>query len=247
MDSSCSIESICGDHFQQWAADLWWMSPPCQPYTRRGCRRDTADPRAQSLLALLEHIKRFRPAYVALENVVGFADSKAHDATKSVLESCGYYCGHCVLCPTQFGLPNRRPRFYLIANRDQPVAWRAIDFQHRSLASLLDSQVDDSLFVPAQFVADYLPALNLVRACERQSVTNCFTSAYGRSHADSGSLLVTQQGVRRFSPAEILRLLGFPAAYRLPSALPLERAWSLVGNSLSVPVVRHVLSSILPA
>ena len=38
-------------------ANLWWMSPPCQPYTLRGNRRDVADPRAQSLLRMIDLIE----------------------------------------------------------------------------------------------------------------------------------------------------------------------------------------------
>jgi hypothetical protein len=60
----------------------------------------------------------------------------------------------------------------------------------------------------------------------------------------SGSYLRTPTGLRRFSPNEILRLLGFPETYSLPPDLPLQAAWHLVGNSLSVPAARHVLSAI---
>ncbi len=30
------IEFLPREQFQAWRADLWWMSPPCQPFTRRG-------------------------------------------------------------------------------------------------------------------------------------------------------------------------------------------------------------------
>ena len=40
------------------------------------------------------------------------------------------------------------------------------------------------------------------------------------------------------------RLLGFPTDYRLPADLPLAYAWRLVGNSLSVDVVRQVLAAV---
>jgi hypothetical protein len=43
---------------------------------------------------------------------------------------------------------------------------------------------------------------------------------------------------------EILRLLGFPPDFGLPPELSTQVAWRLVGNSLSVPAVRYVLSAI---
>ena len=82
-------------------------------------------------------------------------------------------------------------------------------------------------------------------AGDPSAVTSCFTSAYGRSPVRAGSYLREADGrIRRFSPPEILRLLGFREMFQLPVALSYARAWPLVGNSLSVPAVRHVLACI---
>ena len=52
------------------------------------------------------------------------------------------------------------------------------------------------------------------------------------------------EGVRRFPPSEILRLLGFPPSFQLPEALPRRKAWQLAGNSLSLAAVRVVLGTV---
>ena len=57
----------------------------------------------------------------------------------------------------------------------------------------------------------------------------------------SGSFLETVQGVRRFSPTEVARLLGLPAAFRFPDAVPLEKRYKLLGNGLCIPVAAWVL------
>jgi site-specific DNA-cytosine methylase len=109
--------------------------------------------------------------------------------------------------------------------------------------------------VDPELVRRYRQALDVVHPDEPGAVSACFTAAYGRSPVRSGSYLALngsegpripsgQPRLRRFSPAEVLRLLGFPATYRLPPELPREKAWPLVGNSLSVPAVRRVLSSL---
>ena len=90
----------------------------------------------------------------------------------------------------------------------------------------------------------YRGALHVIDPGDPRAVAHCFTSAYGRSPVRSGSYLATKTGVRRFSPAEILRLLGFPESFRLPPELGLEGAWRLVGNSLSIDAVRWVLGTI---
>ena len=114
----------------------------------------------------------------------------------------------------------------------------------RPLASHLDPDPADELWPASDLVERYRHALDLVEPDDPAAVTACFTAAYGRSPVRSGSYLVTPHGPRRFSPTEILRLLGFPGDYRLPPGLSLAAAWRLVGNSLSVDVVGNVLAKV---
>src|SRR5688500_15108312 len=107
------IETLPADLLRAWGADLWWLSPPCQPYTRRGAQRDVDDPRARSLLTLIERMADLRPRGVALENVPAFASSRACHRLREMLDGCGYEVREQVLCPTQIGVPMRRERFYL--------------------------------------------------------------------------------------------------------------------------------------
>ena len=63
--------NICGLRAQQldaYAADLWLLAPPCQPYTRCGLQRGSDDPRAKSLLHLLALLPQLQasPSAVAL-------------------------------------------------------------------------------------------------------------------------------------------------------------------------------------
>ena len=71
------IASLSDQEFREFGADLWWMSPPCQPFTRRGNRQDIDDPRAQPMLRVFDAIANIRPTRIALENVVGFENSRA--------------------------------------------------------------------------------------------------------------------------------------------------------------------------
>ncbi len=241
-----TIEALGAGELARWRADLWWLSPPCQPFTRRGLRRDDADPRSASLLHLIELLDQAPPAALALENVPGFAGSRTHARLRATLDRLGYRVAERLLCPSELGVPCRRRRFYLLASRrpllEPPAERRA----RRPLAAYLDRRPQPGLWPAAELVDRYRHALDRVDPGDPAAVAACFTSAYGRSPVRSGSYLVTPRGLRRFSPAEILRLLGFPAGYSLPPELPLATAWRLVGNSLSVDAVREVLAA-LPA
>ncbi len=249
------LEKISVAELAAFAADLWWLSPPCQPYCIRGARRDLDDPRARSILSLLEILGGLAdsdlPIHLALENVEGFAGSQAHGRLLALLDSRGFQVRERRLCPTELGIPSRRPRYYLIASRlpftpqtDKPHALR------RPLADYLEpdpqSEFLDSLRLPSHILTKFGSGLRILDPGDPAAYTTCFTSSYGKSVMRSGSYLRYGDGTRYFAPEEIARLLHFPDNFRFPARLPVRRKWRLVGNSLSVAAVREVLGA-LPA
>ncbi len=239
------VESVPIEQLRQWEADLWWMSPPCQPFTRRGLKRDLDDPRAETLIATLERVAEVRPTYFAFENVPGFKASRGHELLLSTLDRAGYReVQEHILCPTEFGVPNRRRRYYLVASRGALAPLQPMPATIRKLREYLDADPDPALAVDPDVIESYSGALDIVETDDPAAITSCFTSAYGRSLVRSGSYLATESGIRRFSPAEILRLLGFPDDYSLPADLPIKNGWRLAGNSLSVTVVQSLLSTV---
>eukprot|EP00611_Tribonema_gayanum_P010706 TRINITY_DN2077_c0_g1_i1.p1 TRINITY_DN2077_c0_g1~~TRINITY_DN2077_c0_g1_i1.p1 ORF type:complete len:179 (-),score=26.19 TRINITY_DN2077_c0_g1_i1:984-1520(-) len=93
-------------------SDLWLLSPPCQPYTRIGLQRDTADPRSRSFLHLMELLQGMEacPQRLMLENVQGFEGSDTCGRLMEVLALRGYEVHQFLLSPTQLGIPNTRTR-----------------------------------------------------------------------------------------------------------------------------------------
>jgi DNA (cytosine-5)-methyltransferase 1 len=245
-----TIESLPTSFFQEVQADLWWLSPPCQPFTRRGERRDLDDARCESFVHVVRQIDHLVPKYVALENVPEFAGSRAHTLLRETLDRRGYRVLETVVCPSELGLPNRRRRFYLVAGQTPLLIWPPLadavhDADHCTLRELLDPEPDQALVVEPAIVERYAQTMDFVDADDPAAMTSCFTAAYGRSPVRSGSYLRDRAGaVRRFSPGEILRLLGFGRSYTLPEGLAARQAWPLVGNSLSIPAVRRVLAAI---
>lgn len=224
-------------------AQLWWASPPCQPFTKRGLRRDLDDPRTAGLVALCRHVAVARPAAVAIENVPGFAGSQAHGLLVGTLEREGYEVEEIELCPTELGFPNRRPRWYLVAGRDGlPAAVATPEVRPRPLDDFLDPQDASDLLVPPEVVARFHRAMRVVSRGDLSAVAPTFTSGYATSPVQAGGFLATPNGPRRFSPGEILRLLGFPASFTLPREWSRRTQWRLAGNSLSIPAVRNRLA-----
>ena len=91
----------------------------------------------------------------------------------------------------------------------------------------------------------YEPVLNIVDPDVSGAYIICFTSGYRRCRSAGGSLLKIKDRVRFFSPAEILSLLGFTRDYKIPDTVPIEAAYRLVGNSVDVRAINHLLGEVL--
>ncbi len=226
-------------------ADLWWLSPPCEPYTTRGARRDLDDNRARSLLVLLDLVAALRPRHVALENVAGFATSRARERTLQVLAAAGYHVREHLRCPSDLGVPMRRPRYYLTASRAPIPPMAPAPAEPRPLADLLDPAPDPGVTVPPEFAARHARAFHVVDAADPGAVASCFGSSYGHACHGAGSVIQGPEGPRFFSPAEMARLLGLPEPFLFPPDLPLASRWRLLGNSLAVPIVRQIVEPLL--
>lgn len=106
----------------QGKVDLIAGGPPCQGFSLNGLRRHD-DPRSQMVEVYLDYVKLIKPRLVLLENVVGFC-SMPHKTggtyssyvTKK-LEKLGYHVSSDILRASDWGVPQRRPRFVLIAIR----------------------------------------------------------------------------------------------------------------------------------
>lgn len=103
--------------------DLLAGGPPCQGFSAAG-RRKRDDPRNHLFQAYLELVRLVRPKLVLLENVRGFtADFKTSGTTPGTLNFAAalrqglhtdYDLEAAVLRAVDFGVPQVRPRFFLV-------------------------------------------------------------------------------------------------------------------------------------
>jgi DNA (cytosine-5)-methyltransferase 1 len=247
-----NLENVTAEELQVFGAAFWWLSPPCQPNTMRGAGRDVEDPRALSFRRILDVMARMNedclPSHLAMENVEGFTRSEMRKRLVDLLSRRGFQILECILCPTELGVPMRRPRYYLMASRGRlapPVV--VVDSPLLPLGEYLDggegNGIPEELHVAGDVLARFGKGFRILDPKDPQAYTTCFTSGYGRSLMHSGSYLQCEAGVRRFAPEEIVRLLHFPEEFRFPNGMTLRKKWHLVGNSLSVAAVRKVLEA----
>ena len=97
--------------------DIFVLSPPCQPFTRQGLKGDSSDHRTDSFFHLMELMLQMAhlPKYLMVENVEGFQNSRTRNRFTEILEQLGFAYQEFLLSPVQFGIPNSRLRYYLLA------------------------------------------------------------------------------------------------------------------------------------
>ncbi|KAL1940625.1 hypothetical protein VTO73DRAFT_8060 [Trametes versicolor] len=116
------ISSLEATDFAQLDADLWLLSPSCQPYTvLNPLAKGAEDPRAKSFIRLMETVLpelvrlQKHPQKLLIENVAGFESSSTRERLVANLRALGYTTLELLLTPLQFGIPNSRLRYYLLA------------------------------------------------------------------------------------------------------------------------------------
>ena len=100
---------------------LFSACAPCQPFTKQNTIRHADDERAPLLLHFLRFVEAFTPEYVFAENVPGIQRVSAADgplmAFLARLDHLGYHTACGIVASQDYGVPQQRRRFVLLATR----------------------------------------------------------------------------------------------------------------------------------
>lgn len=198
---------------------MFVMSPPCQPFTRQGIRKDDLDPRSESVLHLFDIFSQLSemPHYFLLENVQGFELSNTRNKIMQFFIKHQYHVAEFLINSNQLGIPNSRLRYYLLA-RLQPFP-EAVQSVLDDNQDFLSSIPGFELPLPTKPLSEYLEAeppgyelsdkflskwgwvLDLVTPSSTRSC--CFTKGYSVKAEGSGSVLQQSpdlsESIRQFS------------------------------------------------
>ncbi|ORY96934.1 S-adenosyl-L-methionine-dependent methyltransferase [Syncephalastrum racemosum] len=208
--SNKTIERLTAKDLDKYQAEAWLLSPPCQPYTQGGRQMDLDDPRAKPLKHLIDLLPKLSkpPSRLFLENVKNFETSQSRELLITRLEEMGYAIRECLLSPTQFGIPNHRLRYYLMATKmDAPTHYHREVYTEwpfpglaswdppvlPELSSFLEEDInEEDYLVPAKYIEKRKNfRFDIVKPTHTS--TSCVTKAYGSHHLNtSGSLVQTR-------------------------------------------------------
>ncbi|GMS95699.1 hypothetical protein PENTCL1PPCAC_17874, partial [Pristionchus entomophagus] len=247
-----NIQGLSVASLEKFEADLWTMSPPCQPFTLKGNRKGGDDRRCDSFKTLLSSLSEMNcpPRWIFIENVAAFHSSSLHSALIEKLNAVGFQIEEYILSPVYFGIPNSRPRYYLLASRTKgPIQYdshlhKSIDGLVECEASMIGEYLDDKLdntYLPSDKVDQ--TALSIVDSSSTSS--SCFTKSYTHFLVGCGSYLRDSNGIRPFSPREVASLMSFPLSFSWPEQITNKQVYRALGNSVNVEVVSKLLSRLI--
>ena len=99
---------------------LFSACAPCQPFSKQNREKSKSDSRATLLSELDRFVRRFRPEYIFLENVPGIQrinpSSGPIGRFLTLLDDLGYRAAYDVVDFLDYGVPQTRRRFVMIAS-----------------------------------------------------------------------------------------------------------------------------------
>ena len=127
LDSPALLRSL-GHHFPETAVDVIIGGPPCPAFTRVGRAKlrevlkhpegFKQDPRWKLYRPYLEMVTQLKPMVVVMENVpdlMNFGGENLAEEISDTLEEQGYRVRYTILNSSNYGVPQMRDRFFLLA------------------------------------------------------------------------------------------------------------------------------------
>lgn len=217
------------------AVDVLLAGFPCKPFSQAGPTSGLKDSR-HLLAAMFEIIaKSPRPMHIVLENVPNIVHLRRGEALAYItsrLDALGYRWAYRMVDAIEFGLPQRRRRWILVASFDEAVPSRLFIHRPRHVASKTG---DAYGFYWTEgnrglgWAKDAIPPLKAGSGISIPSAPAIWDRANRR---------ILTPDIR-----DAERLQGFDTDWTAsagPAAQEQRQRWQMVGNAVNVPVARYV-------
>jgi len=207
--------------------DILTAGFPCQPFSQAGFKKGFDDIRGTLFFDIAEIIRIKKPKAFFLENVrhlYAHDGGKTFETIRTVLtEELGYSFHHSIVKASDHGLPQLRPRLFMVGFRDKKLDFVPPDNRKLKLtmSDVMKGEVDREIGFT-------------LRVGGKGSGIN------DRRNWDS---YIVDGEVRRLTPSEGKRMQGFPASFKFPVSD--NEAMKQLGNSVAVKAVQDYAEKII--
>jgi len=200
---------------------------PCQPFSQAGFKHGFADTRGTLFFDIAQIIKTKKPKAFFLENVRGLYShdsGRTFETIKATLtEDLGYSFYHAIVKASDHGLPQHRPRLFMIGFRNPKTVFtfpkkKSLKF---NMSDVMKGQVDREVGFTLRVGGKSSPVDD-------------------RRNWDG---YIVDGELRRLTPKEGLKMQGFPSNFIFPVSD--SAAMKQLGNSVAVWAVQDYAKQII--
>lgn len=209
--------------------DILCAGFPCQPFSQAGFKKGFADIRGTLFFDIAEIIRVKKPKAFFLENVRGLYthdEGRTFETIKKTLtEDLGYTFHHAIVKASDHGLPQHRPRLFMVGFRDHNINFefpkkRNLKF---NMSDVMKGEVEREIGYTLRVGGKSSPI-------------------HDRRNWDG---YIVDGEVRRLTPNEGKKMQGFPASFKFPVSN--SEAMKQLGNSVAVTAIQDYAAAIIQA
>lgn len=243
--------------------DILCAGFPCQAFSISGNQLGFNDSRGTLFFDVARIVEAKKPKVIFMENVKNFA---THDngntlkVVKKIIEDLGYTFFYKVLNATDYGVPQKRERIYMVCFRNDlnvnffnfPNKINLIN--HLEDLLLKDEEISNDLYVERDDIymneiidnkySDKAIRLGIVnkggqgeRIYSTKGVAITLSANGGGVFSKTGGYLVNDK-YRKLAPRECARVMGYPDTYKMCENIP--QSYKQFGNSVVVDVLQYI-------
>ncbi len=213
--------------------DILCAGFPCQPFSQAGYKRGFAEnyeSRGNMFFAIRDIIKKKKPKAIFLENVrhlKNHDDGNTFKIIRSTIENdLGYSFNYQIIKASDYGLPQHRPRIYIIGFRDETT--------------------EESDFIFPKKIPLKLSMSDIFGAKCNKDIGFTLRVGGGRSAIDdrrNWDGYIVKNKVVRLSSNEGKKMMGLPNNFKFP--VTENQAMKQLGNSVAVTAVKHTSKQVI--
>lgn len=239
---------------------------PCQSFSTLNPTKDTNDARANLYKELVRVLTAKKPKFFICENVKGLMTLQKGEILRKVIsdfESVGYHVVYKLLLASDYGIPQRRERVFIVGIRnDIPLQYQFPEATHtqyptkgKKLWNPLKSVVknlaiDENKYYFSQRAVEGMKNAknNMKRGLFQDLDGQCLTITSHLAKVSLNSrdpvLLVDadKELYRRFTPKEASGIQSFPESFTFPVSE--IQAYKQIGNAIPPVLMWHVAKSL---
>lgn len=242
--------------------DILCAGFPCQAFSISGKQRGFDDSRGTLFFDVARIVKSKLPKVVFMENVKNFAshdNGNTLEVVRNTMIELGYSFYSDVLSATDYGVPQKRERIYMVCFRNDlninnfmfPKPFKLEKFvedfllPEKEVENLIIER-DDTIFNTTEIKENINKSVRLgivgkggqgERIYSTKGIAITLSSSGGGIFSKTGGYLVNGK-TRKLHPRECARIMGYPDSYIIHPSF--NQAYKQFGNSVVIDVLQYI-------